>query len=40
MKSFATLCLLALVCSAFAYKEASATKLLEIVTSGKINELT
>lgn len=40
MKSFATLCLIALICSAFAYKEASATKLLEIVTSGKINELT
>ena len=40
MKSVFVVCLLALVCSTFAYKEASANKILNIVTTGKISELT
>lgn len=40
MKAIFTVCLLALVCSTFAYKEASANKILQIVTTGKIAQLT
>jgi hypothetical protein len=40
MKTIFAVCLLALVCSTFAYKEASANKILDIVTKGKISELT
>ena len=40
MKSLFAVCLLALVCSTFAYKEDSARMVLNILTTGKISQFT
>ena len=40
MKSLFTICLLALVCSTFAYKEDSARKVLTVRTTGKLSQST